>query len=81
MDWGHSEARIEQFRRESCGDREKFERKILCRAMKSSPAKNEITARILEQQGEHDLACRVRLAQVMKNVNENFAEHSAGGRP
>lgn len=60
MDRQHTADRIDQFRRESNGDRSVFESKILRRAAKSSAEKREITAQLLEDQGEHELAAQVR---------------------
>lgn len=60
MDRQHTADRIDQFWNESNGDRNVFESKILRRAMKSSAEKREITAQLLEDKGEHELAGKVR---------------------
>ena len=62
MDRQHTADRIDQFRRETNGDRAAFANKILKRAAKSSPEKREITAEILDDQGDHELAAMVRQA-------------------
>lgn len=64
----HTLARIEQFRREAAGNQELFEKKMLLRAQKSHPQKNELTAQILDEQGDPSLAQRIRMAQVLKDV-------------
>jgi len=64
----HTEARIRQFRLAAAGNQEMFEKKMFLRAQKSSPQKNEITAQILEEQGDADLARRIRMVQVLKDI-------------
>lgn len=58
----HTLERIDQFRREANGDRTVFEEKILKRAAKSGADKRELTAELLEEQGDRDLAGKVRRA-------------------
>jgi len=58
----HTIDRIEQFRSEANGDRAVFEDKILRRASKSGADKRELTASLLEEQGDTDLAAKVRRA-------------------
>lgn len=64
----HTRDRVNQFRRQAGDSREAFEKKILLRAQKSSSSKNEVTALVLEEQGDKELARLVRMSQVLKEV-------------
>lgn len=68
MDAQHSLNRIRQFHLEAGGNTEAYEKKMLLRAQRSSPEKNEVTASLLDQLGEVDLARRIRMSQVLKDV-------------
>ena len=68
--YSHEFARIEQFRRESNGDRIAFEKKILLRSSRSSADKRERFAHALKRIGEGELAQRVLMVGAMKQMAE-----------
>lgn len=67
-DLSHEYQRIEQFKREANGDRITFEKKILLRSGKASATKRERFAYALRKLGEDELAQRVLMVGVMKEM-------------